>query len=156
MWLFVTDRLTFHCIHAAKIAHENIIDKGEVGNAILNIKSKTGFLFSQYAINIQVSTDCCGLICLSLSYNSHLTPVCLMHSQKRGKTILPFVFNMIFRTSPLIVYLEKEANWLNIWRKGRPMTGLELIMWYEGQWEASVKIRLPKFYTFLHCDYIFI
>ena len=39
--------------------------KGEVVNAILNTNSKTGFPFSQYSTNIQVSPDYCSLICLS-------------------------------------------------------------------------------------------
>ena len=44
-------------------------------------------------------------------YSSQLTPVCLLHSEKRAKTILPFVSNMVFPTSPLNICvwkLEKE------------------------------------------------
>ena len=35
------------------------------------------------------------------SYSSQLTPVCLLHTEKKANTILPFVSNMAFPTSPL-------------------------------------------------------
>ena len=35
------------------------------------------------------------------SYNRQLTPVYLLHTEKRGKPVWLFVFNMAFPTSPL-------------------------------------------------------
>ena len=55
---------------------------------------------SQHGNNIQVSTDCWSLICLSWSYNSQVTLACLLHTEKSGKAVLPIVFNIIFPASP--------------------------------------------------------
>ena len=71
------------------------------------------YLFSPYATNIQVSTDCCSLICLSWSYNSQVTPV-FFQTETRGKKFLPFVFNMVFPTSPF----EDIFLWLVLLSKG--------------------------------------
>ena len=46
-------------------------------------------LFSPYATNIQVSTDCCSLVCLSWRYNSQITPVWLLHTEEGGTSVLP-------------------------------------------------------------------
>ena len=56
--------------------------------------------FSQYTTNMWVSTYCCSFIYLSWSYNSQVTPVCVLHREKRGKRVFPNVFNMVFPTSP--------------------------------------------------------
>ena len=58
-----------------------------------------------------MSTDYCSFICLSWSYSSQVTPVCLLHSEKRGKIVLPYVFNMVFPTSPLSLYLTLSYHY---------------------------------------------
>ena len=82
----------------------------EVGNAILNTKGKAFLPLFQYATHIWVSTNCCSLICLSWSYNSQVTPVCLLHSEKIGKRVFLYVFNMVFPTSPLKKTKEKKKK----------------------------------------------
>ena len=59
-------------------------------------------LFSEYATNRQVSDDCYSFMTGISSYSIQLTPVCLLHTRKRAKTIFPFVLNMAFSTSPLL------------------------------------------------------
>ena len=64
----------------------------------------------------QLSADCCSLICLSWSYNNQVTPVWLLYTDKRGKTVLPFVSIMVFPTSPLGIYLSELDNWdFSVW-----------------------------------------
>ena len=63
-------------------------------------RARLFYLFFQYATNIRVSTDYCSIICLSWSYNNQVTPVCLLHIETRDKRVLPYVFNMVFPTSP--------------------------------------------------------
>ena len=59
------------------------------------------YLLSQYATNIHVSSDCYSFMTDISRYNSQLTSVFLLHTEKRGQTVLPYVFIMEFPTSPL-------------------------------------------------------
>ena len=60
------------------------------------------YLFSQYTTSIQVSLGGYSFMTGIPSYNSQLTLVYLLHTENRGKTVLPSVFNMVFPTSPLM------------------------------------------------------
>ena len=59
-------------------------------------------LLSQYTTSIQVSYDCYSFMTGMSSYNSHLTPVNLLHTEKRGEAVLPYVFVMAFPPSPFV------------------------------------------------------
>ena len=77
--------------------------KGEVGKIIYNTKGKLFYRFSENATNIQVSNGCYytdSLMADISSYTSQLTPVYLLHTENRGQSVLLFVFNMAFPTSP--------------------------------------------------------
>ena len=74
-------------------------------------KGQGGFnFFFHYATNTWVSSDCCIFLCLSWSYNNQMTPVCLLHSEKSGKKVLPYVFNMVLPTSPFSDNLTLSLN----------------------------------------------
>ena len=65
------------------------------------------YLLPQYATSIQVSSDCYSFMIGISSYNSQLTPVYFLHTEKRVQPVLPNVFFMVFPTSPF------EPNYQN-------------------------------------------
>ena len=38
-----------------------------------------------------------------LSHNSHMTPICFLHTKKIAEAVLPYVFKMVFPASPFFV-----------------------------------------------------
>ena len=59
-------------------------------------RAKLFYIFCQYSKNVQVSPDCFSFITDISSYNSQLTLVYMLHNEKQGKTVIPFVFIMAF------------------------------------------------------------
>ena len=47
-----------------------------------------------------MSDDCYSFMTGLSSYNSQLTHVYMLHTEKKGKPVLLFLFNMAFPTSP--------------------------------------------------------
>ena len=64
------------------------------------------YLLSQYTTSIQVSSDCSSFMTGISSYNSQLTLVYLLYTEKRGHTLLPYVFIIAFPTSPFMKTLD--------------------------------------------------
>ena len=59
------------------------------------------YLFSYYTTSsIHVSLGGYSFMTAITSYNSPFTLVYLLHTENRGKTVLPSVFNMVFPASP--------------------------------------------------------
>ena len=83
-------------------------------------------------------TDCCSFICLSWSYTSHVTPVCLLHSEKRGKIVLSYVFNMVFPTSLFVWNTSWIGDWLFGWMESNSSVA---------KYIASLVRRLSSFIT---------
>ena len=69
-----------------------------------------------------MSGDCYSFMTGISSYISQLTPVCLLHTEKRHKTILPFVSNLAFSTSPL-PKTAQQSNRKWIYNKQQMFTG---------------------------------
>ena len=61
-------------------------------------RAKLHQLFSQYATNKKGSVDCCVLIYQFLGHNSKVNLFCLLHAQYIGKSVLLYVFKMVFTT----------------------------------------------------------
>ena len=51
---------------------------------------------------MQQTSDCYSFMTDISSYNSQLTHVYLLHIEKRGQAVLPYVFIMVFPTSPML------------------------------------------------------
>ena len=67
-------------------------------------KARLLYVLFQYATSIQVSSDCFSFMTGTLSYNSQLTPVYLLHTEKKRSSSRALCIYYGISSLPLVVY----------------------------------------------------